>query len=246
MKNIGIVCEGPTDYIVLKRVIDKITGEDNKYYLLQPEPDLTGAYGNGWKGIWKWCMDNGPIKVKLMKDIQPALDVLVIQMDGDVSRKEKPVHCGCSLISCEFKGTHNPLECNGNKEIREQCPIILPCTEHEKSVKGYMEHLEGLIKSWLQNIDDTCIVIPCDSTEAWIVAAYDELQDAELVEDPWMNLISKRKTYHDIRIAGHKKRVQIYEQFAEVVCEKWNRVTELCLSAKHFEENVTLFGKRTL
>ena len=28
-KVIGIVSEGPTDYLVLKKVIDKITGEDN-------------------------------------------------------------------------------------------------------------------------------------------------------------------------------------------------------------------------
>lgn len=27
MKHIGIVCEGPTDYIILKGVIDQITGE---------------------------------------------------------------------------------------------------------------------------------------------------------------------------------------------------------------------------
>lgn len=42
MKNIGIVCEGPTDYIILKKVIDLITNETNHYVQLQPEPDLTG------------------------------------------------------------------------------------------------------------------------------------------------------------------------------------------------------------
>ena len=57
MRNIGIVCEGPTDYTILKEVIDHITGESNDYVQLQPESDLTGAYGNGWKGVWKWCRD---------------------------------------------------------------------------------------------------------------------------------------------------------------------------------------------
>lgn len=47
MRNIGIVCEGPTDYTILKEVIDYITGESNDYVQLQPEADLTGAYGNG-------------------------------------------------------------------------------------------------------------------------------------------------------------------------------------------------------
>ena len=53
MRNIGIVCEGPTDYTILKEVIDHITGESTDYVQLQPEADLTGAYGNGWKGDWK-------------------------------------------------------------------------------------------------------------------------------------------------------------------------------------------------
>ena len=50
-KVIGIVSEGPTDYLVLKAVIDKITGEENRYLSLQPEPDMLGRYGNGWKGL---------------------------------------------------------------------------------------------------------------------------------------------------------------------------------------------------
>ena len=42
MKHIGIVCEGPTDYIILRGVIDKITGDKNTgdkntYVMLQPE-----------------------------------------------------------------------------------------------------------------------------------------------------------------------------------------------------------------
>ena len=42
MKNIGIICEGPTDYIILKNVINLITGDTNYFVLLQPEPDLRG------------------------------------------------------------------------------------------------------------------------------------------------------------------------------------------------------------
>lgn len=101
MKNIGIVCEGPTDYIILRGVIDKITHEDNHYVQLQPEPDLTGEYGNGWR-------------------------------------------------------------------------------------------------------------------------------------------IAKKKYYHDIRISGNKKRARIYVQFVNKVCENWNQVAKLCLSAREFERNLSL------
>ena len=240
MKNIGIVCEGPTDYIILRGVIDKITGEDNHYVQLQPEPDLTGESGHGWKGVWKWCRDNAEIKDKLMRDIEPQLDILIIQIDGDVSRKEKPAHCWCESTVCEYKGIRNPLECDVKKEIKDTCPIVLPCKNHEYSVKGYMEHLSYLITTWLGDLNNTCIVIPCDSTEAWVIAAYDETEDAELVEDPWLNRISKKKYYHDIRISGNKKRVRIYEQFAKRVCTNWNQVARICLSARNFERSLGL------
>lgn len=244
MKNIGIVCEGPIDYIMLTEIIDKITGENNYYVQLQPESDLMGEFGNGWKGVWKWCVDNASIKEKLMKDIEPALDILIIQMDGDVSRKEKAVHCWCESMVCEHKGIYNPIECDVKKETRELCPVVLPCPEHEDSVNGYMEHLENLIGKWLDDLSDTCIVIPCDSTEAWIVAAYDEIENIEEIEDPWINIISKKKCYHDIKISGTKKKKRVFMKFVDVVCSNWEKVTELCVSAKKFENNIILLNNK--
>lgn len=99
-KVIGIASEGPTDYLVLKTIIDKITGEENRYLPLQPEPDMMGRYGNGWKGVWKWCKETAPLEV-IMDSIQPQIDVVVIQMDGDVVRKEREVHCLCDSTICD-------------------------------------------------------------------------------------------------------------------------------------------------
>ena len=59
-KVIGVVAEGPTDYMVLKAAIDRITGEENRYLSLQPEQDMMGRYGNGWKGVWRWCRETLP------------------------------------------------------------------------------------------------------------------------------------------------------------------------------------------
>ena len=64
-KVIGIVGEGPTDYLVIKEVIDFVSGEENAYIRLQPEPNLQGKFGNGWKGVWKWCEDTAPILEKI-------------------------------------------------------------------------------------------------------------------------------------------------------------------------------------
>ena len=107
MKNIGIVCEGPTDFVLLKGIVDVITGEDNHYLALQPEDNLAGEYGNGWKGVWKWCID----------------------------------------------------------------------------------YLTQLISSWLKHEDGICIVIPCDSTDTWVAAAYYELPYFDMIKDPLISII---------------------------------------------------------
>lgn len=241
MKNIGIVCEGPTDYIILKQVINTITGEHNEYVQLQPEPDLTGRYGNGWKGVLKWCIDNANMKEQLMKGATPVLDFLVIQMDGDVSRKDKPAHCLCDATVCQYKGHRDPLSCDITAEDRKNCPIVLPCPNHTASIDGYTNHLKTLIATKLKETSDTCIVIPCDSLEAWIIAAYDSLADVELLESPWETVISRGKDYHGIRIHSDKKSVRIFEEFAPVVSENWDKVTQLCQSARDFEQSILLF-----
>ena len=243
MMNIGIVCEGPTDYIILKAVVDRITQDNNYYVQLQPESDLMGKYGNGWKGIWKWCSDNGEKKARLMKDIEPSLDILIIQMDGDVSRKEKISHCWCESTICQHKYKYNPLECDEQKELRDACPINMPCADHGPSVNSYMEHLSHLISKWLPDLDDTCIVVPCDSTEAWVVAAYDEIEGVESIRDPWNSIIAKKKDYHKIRIHGNKKRMNAFKSFGKIVCENWDKVIELCVSAKQFEDDIIYLSK---
>lgn len=126
-KVIGIASEGPTDYLVLKMLIDRITGEENRYLHLQPEADMMGRYGNGWKGVWKWCKETTPLDV-IMDSVEPRIDIVVIQMDGDVVRKEKEVHCSCETTICDGKGRVFPLYCES--AIKGMCPVELPCQNH--------------------------------------------------------------------------------------------------------------------
>lgn len=238
-KVIGIVGEGPTDYLVIKEVIDYISGEENDYIRLQPEPNLQGKFGNGWKGVWKWCEDSARILDKLFYDVMPNMDILVVQMDADVSRREKEVHCLCEYTECEDKNNVPPLECK--KLIESHCPIVLPCENHAFSPTGYRIHLRELIMKWLgleEEKNNILITIPCDSTDAWIVAAYEELEEVEKVEDPWDTIISKKKEYHGIRVPGKKKNVSVYSKFLPQLIDNWNLVKEKCQSAKNFEDDL--------
>ncbi len=236
-KVIGIVSEGPTDYLVLKAVIDKITGEENRYLSLQPEPDMLGRYGNGWKGVWRWCKETESIGM-LMQEVQPSIDAIVIQMDGDVVRKEKEVHCLCETTICDDKGKVFPLYCE--KTADKTCPVEIPCMSHEKGIDAMMSHGKQVLESELENEDMThiAITIPCDSTDAWVVAAYDELDDVEMFTDPWDRIIAKGKYYHGIRVRGNKKSTNTYQLFSGKVAECWNAVTEKCRSAEILEQEV--------
>ena len=164
------------------------------------------------------------------------MDFLVIQMDGDVSRKDKPSHCGCASNVNPCKDEQDYLYCDTSK-----CPIQLPCNIHGVPALGYQDHLKELIRSELIDMRDTCIVIPCDSTEAWIVAAYGSLPNAELLNGPWENVIANGKAYHGIRIPGSKKCDRIFKEFAPIICEQWSKVTQICQSAMDFGRDVHNF-----
>ena len=238
-KVIGIVGEGPTDYMVIKEVIDHITGEVNEYRRLQPEPDMAGRFGNGWKGVWRWCETNSDILDKVFHEVTPQLDLLVVQMDADVSRKEREVHCLCGLAECGDRPKNHPLKCV--KAIDGRCPVMLPCGKHVQNSRGYEEHLEKLIRKWLgehADKEDILITVPCDSTDAWIVAAYQDYDDVEKIENPWESVIARKKDYHGIRIPGKKKRASIYSQLLPRLCGQWESVVEQCYSARSFDDKV--------
>ena len=82
------------------------------------------------------------------------------------------------------------------------------------------------------------ISIPCDSTDAWIVAAYDDFDNIEKIEDPWRNVIAKGKYYHNVRVRGEKKSINTYSIFVEHLASNWDLVTEKCYSAKLLERDV--------
>lgn len=235
-KVIGIVSEGPTDYLVLKTAIDKITGEENKYLRLQPEADMIGRYGNGWKGVWKWCRE-APLLREMMSEIQPGIDLIVIQMDGDVIRKEKEIHCLCDATLCAAKGQDFPLYC---QKAQSGCPVKMPCQSHKYDIAGIMDHGTTVLRNTLvDGLDDRIIItIPCDSTDTWVAAAYDDYENVEEIADPWRNIIAKGKFYHDIRVRGEKKNTVTYQKFLKTLSENWNFVTEKCYSARIFEMNV--------
>ena len=94
MKTIGIVAEGPRDFELIAAVIDTITNEENSYQMIQPEPDMAGRFGNGWKGVWKWCETNQGSLNTYMNSLTPVLDFLVIHMCRQSRRASRSITTG--------------------------------------------------------------------------------------------------------------------------------------------------------
>ena len=157
MKTIGIVAEGPRDFEVIAAVIDTITNEENSYQMIQPEPDMAGRFGNGWKGVWKWCETNQGSLNTYMNSLTPVLDFLVIHMDGDVERCEKEVHCECQRKFCDAPESAHPLTCEKIANNRSDCPVILPCEEHENTPEAGADFLRTFINALLRPEDELAV-----------------------------------------------------------------------------------------
>lgn len=241
MKTIGIICEGDTDYAMLRATIMHFMGEEYFFVWLQPNPEFGTEFGNGWKGVWHWCEANGESLSDYLNGITPQIDLLVIQMDADVARCEKEAYCQSIDIGCSGQGTEHPLNCSIAKDRDRGCPQLLPpnsaCNGSASSRVIYLTSvLDKLLCSEVK--DRVIITIPCDNTDTWVMAAFEEsMEDIESICDPW-DFISRKKDYHGIRVPGHKKTKRVYNQMIGKVCEEWDKVISQCPQAQVFEKHV--------
>ena len=244
MKTIGIVAEGPRDFELISAVIDTITNQENNCQLIQPEPDAAGNLGNGWKGVWKWCESNqGKLKT-YMNALTPVLDLLIVHMDGDVHRCEKEVHCKCQRASCDMSEDTHPLMCERIIKNKGNCPVSIPCERHGSDPNSGAEFLQDFLQQLLLPEDGLAVsyVIPYDATDTWIVAAYDEYDDYEMLHSPWESIIAKAPLYHGIKIRNRPNKARkTYADLTLSVCENWNKVIGKCPQAKKFDESIRQF-----
>lgn len=238
MKTIGIVCEGPRDYDMISSVILQIVGQEVAFRLLQPDSELGAELGAGWKGVLHWCETySADLLSSLLRDVRPTIDLLIVQIDADVARREKEVYCYRVDLGCK-DARQQPLNCSIAKE--GACPQQLPPNPLcDGSIQGRVDYLSQLIDSLLKPGSETVVItVPSDSTDAWILAAYeDEMQDVESIDSPW-DIISSKKEYHGVRIPSHSKNKRQYGKLIEKVCQNWSVVTQKCAQAKLFEELV--------
>lgn len=237
MSTIGIVCEGPRDYEMITKIVSHFSAIDFQFQWLQPNQEFGTDLGSGWRGVYRWCEKYGGILDSYLNDITPKIDMLIIHMDADVIRCEKEVFCPFVSILCEGQGHQDYLNCEIAK--KNKCPQKLPPnTVCDGSPRDRVSFAQKSIMFSLniRDLDSTVIVIPCDSMEAWILAAYEqERDDIEKIDSPW-DIISRTKSFHGIRIKKDKKSKKAFEPLINQVCLCWDSVKQKCPQAQSFQD----------
>ena len=236
MKIIGIVCEGDRDYEMLKSVIGCFFEEEYRTLFLQPNPEFGTDNGNGWKGIIRWCQNRASDMYQYLKDIVPSIDLLIIHMDADVARCEKEIYCPNIQVDCNEQGTEDFLNCSVKKE-KECLQVLPPNAVCDGTPQGRVEYLNRFIYKIIGDDERICsvVTIPCDATDAWIVAAYEDgMDEVEQLDSPW-DLISHGKCYHGIRIPKRKQSRIPYGKMIDKVCDRWQKIKQKCPQALKFE-----------
>lgn len=87
---VGFVCEGSTDIVVLRRVVESVVGEIDPRPL-QPVTDaldrqLAGGR-SGWSEVRAWCQRVGSLDEYFDPDVGEPFDLLVISIDLDIAIK---------------------------------------------------------------------------------------------------------------------------------------------------------------
>jgi hypothetical protein len=87
---IGFVVEGPTDFVILDGIAQKLLG-GRDYTPVSIQPQLSEAFGavsgGGWSEVYFWCRQSAKLANGRVSDdpLFDEFDMLIIQVDADVA-----------------------------------------------------------------------------------------------------------------------------------------------------------------
>lgn len=218
---VGLVCEGPTDNIVINAAISSLLG-GRTFVLTQLQPEESIAFGTtgaGWAGVYNWCLqaaDQGGGSVS-NNPLFDTYDVLIVHLDADVA---------------------DETYANGNiVTIATDLPCSMPCP----AASDTTNNLRTVLLRWLGEIavpPQTTLCTPSKNTEAWVLAALFPLDrivtsgELECHDSPANALSSKPLPSRLVR-AGKKMR-QKYQDKSGDIERAWARVRGICTEAERF------------
>lgn len=205
---IGVVSEGPTDFLVLKAVIGELLGEQPvEFRRIHPDEIMISPFGNGWRGVQRWCQEYGPTLESFMRDIpSDMLDLLVVHVDGSVAGEQ-------------------------DISVAKPCPPPRPTADALREVISRDWLQRPSLPSFV------VLATPMVDTETWVVSAVAPPGKTICECDPkvWRTLVElKRLRTKD----GKLKKSQVeYRPLAEAVGKELARVRTTCTEAERFCED---------
>lgn len=160
---VGFVCEGSTDIVVLRRIVEAILGDIDPL-ALQPETDaldrqVVGTPA-GWSEVRAWCERVKSLDDYFDPDVGEPLDLLVIAVDLDIA-----IRAGI---------TKQPQNL-GAYDASELCKIIKSWLPAPLSGRVVIAIPVMAIEAWV------------------LAAAFRQLRNLELIVDPAAVLVDKGK-----------------------------------------------------
>lgn len=228
---IGVISEGPTDRLMVEAVVQHLFPGKHRYRLLQP-PDGGGAYGNGWKGVRRWCQETHNGALPRLADyfsgsIGEVYDLLIIHLDADI-RDEADL-------------------CEGYENLPERGNLTCP------PITATDAYLRRVAHTWLgapESIPPQVVfVLPAQDTETWtFVALYptdSRCGDANLEcthsgnRHPAHLLTLAQYGKHLSRRDGSiKKSESAYRALMPGITAGWASVKARCEQARAFETDL--------
>ncbi len=211
---VHVVCEGPTDTVVLESALTVALNKPLIVTQIQPESDALndlGPRGGGWKGVRAWCRQSQANFGRIADS--PSLlqaDLLVVHVDADIAADPE--------IDCE-----------------QPCPPVDPIVEYLKTtLLGWMgeEVCPQGVLFW----------IPSKATESWVFAGLypGELDDMDIecVPDPAALLHSKPEKLVRTKQGRLRKNVEKYRDVSERLVRNWQHIIHACSGAAQFHDEL--------
>jgi len=226
---IAFVVEGPTDFVMLKAVIENLLeGRDFVPQVLQPEMSeafktVPGEDG-GWPGVLRWCFqsaDQGGGRLS-NNPLFAFHDLLIFQLDADVA-------------GASYSAGH----------IQDPFPEpTLPCEEDCPPASATTDRLRTVALRWMGEYTTPPQIVfctPSKALETWLLAGLfpkDKVakrKDLECRQNPADTLQGKPLKRRLVR--SGKKNLQMYKELASEFALKWRKVAEKCSEAGRFEDD---------
>lgn len=222
---IGLVVEGPTDFVVLESIIGKLL-DGREYEAVALQPSLSDAFaattGGGWTATYLWCRQTLEQTGSTMhaNPLFDFHDLLIMQVDADVAEKSY-------TDDVRIQNPPNDL------------PFVRDCPPAENTTNRLREIMLGWINE--RTLPPRMVFCtPSKSLESWVlVALFPQNRFAasacvECKPNPDAQLQAQPLAHRLIR--GGKKNILMYRNRAVDVAAAWQSVCQRCDEAKRFTD----------